>query len=225
VLTAAESIARIRDRLPATSGNFWLDSDLLSAYNEALDELSEATEFYERYATIPRRKKNTLHDLRGILPEEALRLTAIFDTNTNRWLVPTSVRELDLKLGRAWEDHTTSPLWWFMRGLFFLGVYPAAADDEGRLRAYFSAMHPHATEANQDIFRPSLPSDYDVTLEDYALYTLFADARETAKALEYWSAYQEQEKKLKALVSGRIAADYVPMMGAPRLSAPRRGIR
>src|SRR5258706_15646817 len=143
--SVAETLARVRDRLPSGSANFWDDQDLIDAYNCGLDELSEATEFYELSATIPRRKWHSLTDLRGILPDEVIRITAVWNLGSQRWMAPTTVRELDNMLGRGWEMNVDVSRYWFMRGLNWLGTYPRPGDDVSPVRGYFSARHPHVS--------------------------------------------------------------------------------
>lgn len=218
--SAAQTIASVRARLPAGSELYWGQSDLVSYYNDALDELSERTEFHERYATVKRRKWATLTDLRGILPEEAIRVTAVWSPATNRWLEPTTVRELDWNLGRGWERNTDLARGWFMRGLWWLGTYPRPGDDVSPLRAYFSAMHPHVVDDGSQgqglTAVPAIPPDFEVALQDHMLYQAFAEHREPRRALGHWADFVARVADLKALVERRVARDRTARMGARR---------
>jgi hypothetical protein len=217
--TVREILDRVRLRLPQGSENFWSDADLLKAYNEGLDELSEGTEFFETHIGLRRRKFATYHDLRGVLPETALRITGVFDPSAMRWVHPISVRDLDLWMGRGWEDHGTAPLYWFVRGLFWLGIYPRPGDDDSPVTIYFTATHPHAVaegESNGLESSPGIPPDHETTVEEYMLSDLFSQARESEKAMAHWQSYTAGEALLRDQVRQRITPDHVPRMGARR---------
>jgi hypothetical protein len=217
--TVQEILDRVRLRLPQGSENFWSDADLLRAYNEGLEELSEGTEFYESHIGLPRRKQATYHDLRGLLPETALRITGVYDPTSNRWVHPISVRELDLWMGRGWEDHGTAPLYWWMRGLFWLGIYPRPDDDNSPVTIYFTAVHPRAVEdglSNGLASSPAIPPDFETILEEYMLSDLFSQARESEKAMAHWGEYTAGEARFRDQVRQRITPDHVPRMGARR---------
>lgn len=221
MVTAASIISRVRDRLPpGGSQNFWSDSDLVATLNDSLDTLSKATHFYERHIIVPRRKWCIYTDLRGVLPEEGLRITAIWNPKSYRWLTPTTVRELDAQLGRGWERNIDLASVWFMRSPWWMGVYPKASDDTSPVRVYFSAMHPHVSETGGLAFglntALSIPSDFDAAIEEYMLYMLFVDSKDAKRAMEHWGKYRELETDFKKLIKARINHDRTPHMGARR---------
>jgi hypothetical protein len=218
--TVSETFASVRALLPPGNLNFWDDTkDLLPAYNEALDDLSMATEFYELRVSMPRRMWATYHDLRGVLPDEAIRVTAVWNPITGRWLVPTSPRELDNNLGRGWERNIDLARGWWMRGCWWLGIYPKPTDDISPLSVYFSAMAPHIVP---DTLRygynstPAIPADFDVAIRQYMLYTLFADNKESNRAVEHYKSYKIKATELKSLVDDRIQNDRAAHMGSRR---------
>ena len=50
----------------------WTDVQIGDAVNEGLQELSDATEFYERSCTLKMRKSANYYDLRSALPDTVL---------------------------------------------------------------------------------------------------------------------------------------------------------
>lgn len=219
-VTARESINGVLVELEDPTGVFHSQEDVIDAYNEALDEISDATEIYEKNITVHLRKKATYLDLRGILPQEALRITSIYNCATNKWLDPITPRELDLQVGREWEGKPDTPRWWFMRGLWFLGVYPVTSDDTTALRIYYSALIPHVSSegglsSGLDVI-PPLPPDAHIVIEDYMLGALWADRKEPQKAMQYWASYLEGEQQLKNLHEQRMTTVRTPRMGARR---------
>jgi hypothetical protein len=220
ISTAREIIARVKVRLEDPTSQYWTEGDLIEAYNDALDELSDATEINETYVPIKLRKWALYTDLRGVLPTCALRITAVWNTTTQKWLDPTTPRELDQSLGRAWEKSADVCRWWFMRGLYFLGTYPVPGNDETLVRVYFSSTMPHVSatgglSSGLDTRAP-LPPDADAAIESYMLASLLGDRRETAKAMQYAQDYAEQEKMLHDFSDQRMSRDRTPKIGCRR---------
>ena len=220
MISAATTIANVKARMPANIENQFSDADFVDAYNDALDEVSDATEVYELNVTITARKWATYHDLRGMLPTSALRITAVFNVSNGKWLDPTTTRELDDTLGRRWERNVDYPRWWFMRGLFHLGIHPTVGVDDWKLRVYFSAMLPHV-ELNGGLSTgltssPNLPDDFDDAIERYMLSSLFSDFREGGKAVFHWQEYQQEETGLKDHSEKRMSRERTYRIGARR---------
>jgi len=215
----AQVIESVRERLRDMESVRYTDQDLVDAYNDALDEIADATEFYELSAVVKRRKWALYTDLRGILPPEFLRVKAVWNMSTNRWLDPTDIRELDLRLTRGWEKNANLSRWWFMRGMWHLGAYPVPGDDYSNLKVYYASLVPHISLGDVD-FVPSgtfpFPPDFNCAIEFYMLFSLLADAGETQKALGFWSQYAELEEQLKAMVQQRMTRDRIVHMGARR---------
>lgn len=194
----------------------WSLADIDRAINEGLQELSDATEFYERYFTLQLRNYASYYDLRTACPETILRVTACFNPANNLWLKPTDTKDLDFRTARQWELVQGEPQKFFVRGLWWFGVFPAGPSTNGWLRVYYRAVHPDLTNSSQS--PQQLPEDYHSALCDYAVYTLLADDMETDQALQYWNRYKEAETKLAIQCSpgGRIARARIGSMGITR---------
>jgi len=218
--TAAETIARVRARLPATSENFWSDEDLVDAYNDALDEISDATELFEQSVVVKRRKWAVYTDLRGLLPTVALRVSAVWNMTTQGWIHPTTARELDQMAGRGWEKSNGTAQWWFMRGLWFLGAFPAPPDDMSPLKVYFSSMMPHVATAgglaSGLTSSPPMPPDCEAAIDSYMMSSLMADYKETTKAVELYREYQVHETTVTQSSERRMSRERTYRIGARR---------
>ena len=195
----SEIISRTRTRFEQESSVRWSDSDIADSINEGLDELSEATEFYERYVVIPLRAGRTYYDIRGFLPENALGVTAVWCTTTSRWLYPTRAETLKYP---QWERTTGPPESFFLRGVFRLGIHPKVNADSGFLRVHFFGLAPHLDHPQAVL--ADLPDDYIPALEDYVLYDLQSNDGEVEKGLIHWASYREREKSLGSFVEKRI---------------------
>jgi hypothetical protein len=219
--TAGSIIGRVITRLEDEDYRFFDQNDLILAYNDALDEISDATEISETYITVKRRKKALYADLRAVLPSSALRVTAVWNLATQKWLDPTTVTELDDAHGRQWEDKPGSSRWWFMRGLWFLGAYPVPGDDLQSLRIHYADLLSHisATGGLTSGLTSStaLPPDFTDAIENYMLYQLWAQRKETTKSLDHFKLYQLHEAELVDLGKNRMRRDKTPHMGARRV--------
>jgi hypothetical protein len=218
--TAAQTIARVQVNLEDPAEKFFKISDYVRAYNEALDEISEATEINESSVYVKRRKWAVYTDLRGALPPVALRITSIWNPLSQKWLDPTTVRELDETVGRDWERRTDQTRWWFMRGLWFLGAYPAPGDDMSPLRVHFSALLPHIVQEGGLVSglssSPNLPPDFHEAIENYMMYKMLVERKEVDKALEYYKRFSAQIPSLNDVGSNRMRRDRIAKMGARR---------
>jgi hypothetical protein len=218
--TASTIIERVRVRLEDPNARFFTTSDLVGAYNEALDELAEATEVNENYVTVKRRKWAPYADLRGYLPPDALRVTAIWNPSTSKWLHPVTVQQLDETLGRKWEFKPDQSRWWWMRGLYFLGTYPVVGNDTTPIRVHYVSILPHVEENGGLVTglttSASLPPDFSEAIEHYMMYALLPQKKEGMKALEHYQRYKEHEGELEDLAKNRMRKDRTPQMGARR---------
>ncbi len=219
--SVAETIASVLGRLPASSVNYWSDEDLLDAYNDAVDEIADATEFYESHVVVKRRKLSVYTDLRQILPPSALRVTAVWDVVAQRWLQPTTTKELDETVGRGWERNAGSNSgWWFMQGLWFLGAYPVSGDDVSPLKIYYASCPSHIEMAGGLMtgltVRPLIPEDMTGAIEEYMLSSLLADGRESTKSVEHWSEFDQMVTQFGDASKQRMSRVRTPRMGARR---------
>src|SRR3989304_1473421 len=213
--TLAETMERVRARLRPDSATFFSDADMLAAYNDALDEVSEATDFFERQVMLRLREGAVYNDLRGQIPEEALRVVSVWNPALGIWLDPVTPAALDERARREWEKVTDTPHWWWMRGLWWMGVHPKPGNATTALKVYYCGLHPHASLSNTS-FAPDLPPDGDDALEEYMLYAFYAQRKEAAKAAERWVRYSELERSLGDLKDKRQSRDRVAIVGKRR---------
>lgn len=219
--TAAQTIANVQSRLEDPDGTFFTTADYVRSYNDALDELSERTEIRESSIYIKRKKHAVYADLRGILPPTALRVTSVWNPQTEKWLAPTTVREMDNTVGRQWETNIGTTRWYFMRGLWFMGTYPVAGDDSSPLRIHYASMLDHIDSSDSPHTginsRPfDLPDDFTIAIENYMMYDLLAERKEYKKSLEYFGRFIDQIPSLRNLAENRMRRDRIPRMGAKR---------
>ncbi len=219
--TAGETIDRLKIRIEDPGESYFDPEDFVRVYNDALDEISDITEINESNVYIKRRKEATYIDLRGIVSPDFLRVTAIWNPTSEKWLQPTTPRELDETVGRFWEKRIDQTRWWFMRGIWHLGCYPTARDDENYpLKIFYCSLAPHIESTGGQLdglsYRPPFPPDYADMIQDFMLYELLSERRETEKSMKFYERFRVAVEGVKTQGKNRMRTDRVAKVGARR---------
>lgn len=183
--------------------------DVKEAINDAYEELSETTEWFETNQSINKTTDN-YYDLSTLLTRWPLTVTSVWNPQTNRWLCPSDVRDFDEAYSQ-WENSRGEPEHFTVRGGWWLGTYPKLSGAAGTLKVFHTATPP-LLSADSDT--PGFPQEFHLALVVYALYELFCQEGELKKALGYWKEYQGYESALKRYVQARVSIDRVGVMGA-----------
>jgi hypothetical protein len=207
----AETFRRLQE--VAAAPVFWTDADVSAALNEGYQEISDATEWYERVVTIDLLRERPYYDLRRIVPDPLLRVGSAFNLQTNRWLTPCSVPDLD-RGWRRWETTIGEPDHVLIRGLCWLRYWPMNGAQSGSIQQHYTAIPP-TLAVDADV--PGFPLPVHYGLVEYALADLWAQDAETTLATTAWAAYLAYETALTDFVQGRVA---VPMVKGLMGSTP-----
>lgn len=175
----------LRQKLNESGSTFYSDEDVADAINEAYAEVSDATEFYERQATIQLLTGRTYYDLTTLLDSDTfLSPRRAFNPATNRWFQPTDYRDLDTHTYVQWELTEAAPRDYFLRGNWWFGVWPKSNDDTSyHARLYYTAIAPPLVE---DTDVPQFPVQWHAGIVEIAFSDLLTQERETEKALDHW---------------------------------------
>lgn len=199
MLTLSDIRSRVRTKFEAATTR-WTDADIDAAINDGLGELSEATRYYESWVSIKLKASRTYYDLRGLTPETAMSVTAVWHEPGVRWLTPMALQDITYE---EWEETSGNPTGWFVRGLWWLGVWPHPSEDVDEfLRVYYSAVAPKLVDDGDE--PRQLPDEFIPALEEYAVYELQQREGETDKALFWWGKYKEREKALEQHMAHRV---------------------
>ncbi len=179
---------------------FWDLPDVKTALNEGYEEISEAAEWFETNQIVGFTQDNTYHNIELLLTNDPLTVRAVWNSQTLRWMWPTTVRELDTEMYPHWQKVTGAPEYWFMRGLSILGVFPKPPASTGTMEIWGTAM-PVALSANGDT--PAFPREFHYGLVEYALYDLLVQDVETKEAIIHYNEYLRYEDGLRKHVQER----------------------
>lgn len=124
-MTFGQMKAAVRRKLNESSATFWTDQDIEDALNDAYAEMADATEFYERQATIDLLPSRTYYDLTSVLPDTFLSPRRAYNVTTSRWLDPTDPLDQDRHTDSQWELTSGQPERYMLRGNWWLGVWPS----------------------------------------------------------------------------------------------------
>lgn len=171
-------------------------SDILTAVLDGNTEMADAAEHIEEELSVPR-TTNTYYPLVDL---GTLTIKSIRNPNTNRFLEMKSVDDLDKKYTRDWELVTGEPEFYFMRGLFHVGVFPKSPTAADFLE-FFQTTDIQILSPAQE---PSMPLEHQYGIIEYAMYSLLRDYGELKKAMIHWDSYQVHERKFVAWVRSRM---------------------
>ena len=209
-MTLAELRAEVWEHLSTTAGaqTFWTDADIDQAINEGYAEMSDASEWNELVITLPLLAGRPYYDLRTICDRPVLSVKAIWNPGTHRWLLPAKADDLD-RINLRWEIVNGQPLTYFLRGLFWLGLYPKIASEVGSVQAKISVQPDPLVEDGDS---PGFPEPFHHGLVDYAVSDLWMQDAEATKGLTHWKDYVEREQALVNSVADRVGATAGGMM-------------
>lgn len=183
----------------SVSPAFWSLVDVKQAINEGYDDLSELTEWRETSSSLSLANSN-YYDLSTLVSDVVLTLYSVRNAQTSKFLDQGTVKQLDTWY-RRWEAVIGGePERYWIRGLYWLGMFPNKGAASGTVTLYYTAL-PAALSANADT--PGFPQEFHLALVDYAVYDLLCQDREYEKAARLWASYQERVAKLRRYVQGR----------------------
>ena len=201
MLTLSDIRSRVRTRFEASSTTRWSNADVNDAINDGIEELAEATGYYERYVSVPLKEARTYYDLRAFGDETPLSVTGVWHEAGNRWLEPAAHTDIQFS---EWEDTPGNPIMWFTRGAWWLGIWPRPSSEPDEwIRVYFTGIPPRMAEDGEGVHQ--LPEEFVPAVEEYTLYELYQREGETQKCLYWWAKYKAREEDLRRHMAHRVS--------------------
>lgn len=185
-MTFAELIAETFRRIgeSQTTPVYWSLADVKDALNEGYLDFCEQTRCYEREAEVECVSRVSLMDLRTAFPYPVLGIRRLYGRDFNAPLVPTTVKALDDRDNR-WEMARGVVRRYFVRGLYWLGLYPVP-DGRQKFRVSITSLPDRMVE---DADEPQIPIQCHEALIHYAVYDLKIQEDEMAEAMRSWEDY------------------------------------
>lgn len=214
-MTRAEMRAEVYRRLREASSFpvFWQDTDIEVSLQEGYEEMTDSSEWYETYQTVPILQNRPYYDMRTVCRDQFLVLGRAFNVSTNRWLQPTTPVMLDLGDSR-WERRVMEPDQIMIRGLWWVGYWPIKGSESGKIKQYFKGF---PTPMAADTDSPAFEEEFHYGLVEYALWDLFAQDSEVDLA---WAAWKEFLRYEDLLMKAKGKRNGVPKMNAMSPMSP-----
>ena len=200
-MTFAELQSAVRTEMHESGTEFYSDQDIKDAINDGYAEMADATEFYERQWNVLMLKWRTYYDLSTILPDTFLSPRRCWSNQAQWWLQPSNPLEMDRHTFAQWELTKGAPDRYWMRGNWWLGVFPKTSTEGGTIIRFVGTAIPTAMSDSTDV--PAFPREFHRGLVEYAKYDLYAQQRETKKSLAEWKIYSQYQAALAGFVEGR----------------------
>ena len=206
-MTFGEMKAEVFRRLRESSESpvMWTETDIAVALNEGYMEISDESEWYEKWQVIDLLDNQPFYDVRTLLRHPFLRIGAAYNNQSSRWLIPTSAAELD-KGDRRWQMRVEEPGYYFVRGLWWLQYFPYKGIESGTIKQYYKALPPVLEDDSDE---PGFHESHHYALVEWALADLYAQDAEVDLAWSHFKQYVEYELKITGHTVNRLQ---VPLM-------------
>lgn len=212
-LTRGQIKAAVQTNLTDLNINWYSDSDLNNAVQDAYDDIVLLTQCIQKQITLPWISNLSYYNFKTRFQiNDYLGTIAIFNNLSNMWLRDDlSLKDFD-RIRRDWENWVGTPIFWAPSDPDNIGICPkmrgadirygafdhASFDNDaffidnsatvylGSFILYYWSIAPILT-SDDDIFL--IASDQDSTLTQYATADLLEQAQEFNKAQSYWGFY------------------------------------
>lgn len=194
-MTFSELRAEVFRRLREESSGpvIWAQADVDGAINEGYAEISDATEWNEKYKTIDILDRQRYYDMRTVVGRGFLMYGPAYNNTTSRWMTPISHRHISEGDSR-WEQRLTEPEYVLARSLWWLGYWPIKTAEVGSIKQYYVGL---PEELDEDSDEPGIHSSFHYGIIEFALADLFAQLPSADLAWAHWKSYLEYEEKFR----------------------------
>ena len=189
-MTRDQIAARLQANLQDL-GVFYETADLNDSIQDGYSEIVSLTGCIFKAARVAQVSNLTYYDMAAYIPD-FWAVTAIWNTNTKRWLTPTNIKLLD-DLRNDWELANGNPFLFWPVNFRFVAFYPKLATASG----YFYIFYRAQADTLSASTIPNIPEDLQGILEDYSTCDLLEQAEEFTKAKLQFTEYVKGIRALK----------------------------
>jgi hypothetical protein len=174
---------------PEDNSVFFSLADITTALDDAYTEISDETEWNEKFVIIDLLLGRPYYDLRTLVPDHILSIGPAFNTTTNRWLIPTGAYDLDLNR-RRWEQIDGEPDHFMVRGLWWLNYWPITNSASSVVKQYYTTL-PEVLEVSEN--EPGFPAEFHWGLVEHVKWDLWPQKGEPQRGIAAWQEYLKYE--------------------------------
>lgn len=185
--------AKLSVDLGDIEGAFYTDSDYLDSSQDGYDEISVFCGNLNSETTL-NFGSDVYYDFSSLI-SDYFAVLRIFNLNTNRWLIPSSVTEMD-QIRRDWELMEGEPTWFFPNGPKHIAIIPHHSTPTGQMIVYYRSKAPILVLGTTI----QVPLTHEQVLEDYVKMDLLEQAKEFGKAGLEFNQYLRKLKHLSNFV-------------------------
>lgn len=187
---------------------YYSSGDFTNAIQDGYDECAAFSGCIVKSTTVPFSKLLTFYDMKALIPD-LLGIIAIYNSTIRRWMIPTSLRKLDMHQGDLWETQVGSPEFFAPISFRYMAIYKKpGADNYGNMFIYYKATAP--TAGNTDTLL--IPDEHITSIENYCKVDLQEQAQEFQKASLLYVDYQEALNDLIKWSRSRRMPDKIPFL-------------
>lgn len=185
-MTKTEILERVRGNLYDVGMEHWTYADLTSAIQDGYDEIALFTQCIEKVDTLTLVGDLSYYKMADYF-SDYYRVVAMWNNDTNRWLEPVSITELN-EWHPHWEILNGQPIFFTPIGLEYVALVRKPATTTGDLLVFYSAT----ANTLADATTPTIPTGSHNVLEDYATSILLDQNLEYTKAQRYFDDYENK---------------------------------
>lgn len=184
-MLAGEIKDNVRSNLDDSGVTFYSEEDIAESVQDAYDDVAFQTQCIVKRVSLDFPLKPYINFREHVV--DFMSTIAIYNGNTNRWLLDCfTLREFD-KMRDDWELWTGTPNYRASASFeleVILPYYSSAPTEQMTL--VYAASAPTITSNDDEIL---IAVDFKDLLEQYAMADLLEQAEEFSKALEFWNLY------------------------------------
>lgn len=187
-MTPATLKAKLSVDLGDPEVTFYSEQDYYDAIQDGFDEISTFCGQINKSVEIDF-GTDVYYDFLDLISDYFSILT-IFNKNTNQFLIPTSVLEMD-DMRENWEIMVGEPKWFFPNGPKYVAIIPHQETADGSMVVRYRAQAPTLSSSTTI----AISSEYESLLESYARMDLLDQAKEFGKSSFEFQDYFVKLKK------------------------------
>lgn len=200
-MTRDEMISHAIINLDDTSTQFFTGADFNDAIQDCYDGVVAFCETRETSGKLNLEANKTFYHLPTYF-SDFLRIIAIWNNQTNRWMTPVGLKEL-VRLDDRWELRTGQPYLFWPINNEYVAFFPRVTATVGTLDIFYKRIADTLISTSE----PDIPLEHQQLFENYLTFDMLDQIEEYAKSMRYWKQYQVNMNDVKRALNGRLSPD------------------